>query len=82
MEAKSHAAEARSRATNALRELIMAKDEVRRLGGEVRLLRDEGEATQKKLLQSQRRARQLFKRLEQARAILYAEDDDDGFERL
>ncbi|KAL1729398.1 hypothetical protein EV714DRAFT_284907 [Schizophyllum commune] len=77
VQAGRHVAEAHARAANAIRELIMAKDEMRRLGGEVRLLRDEGEATQKKLLQSQRRARQLFKRLEQARAILYAEDDDD-----
>ncbi|KAI5822873.1 hypothetical protein K523DRAFT_345053 [Schizophyllum commune Tattone D] len=77
VQAGRHVAEAHARAANAIRELIMAKDEVRRLGGEVRLLRDEGEATQKKLLQSQRRTRQLFKRLEQARAILYAEDDDD-----
>ncbi|KAL1673321.1 hypothetical protein EV122DRAFT_294253 [Schizophyllum commune] len=77
VQAGRHVAEAHARAANAIRELIMAKDEMRRLGGEVRLLRDEGEAMQKKLLQSQRRARQLFKRLEQARAILYAEDDDD-----
>ncbi|KAL1699482.1 hypothetical protein EV121DRAFT_273718 [Schizophyllum commune] len=77
VQAGRHVAEAHARAANAIRELIMAKDEVRRLGGEVRHLREEGQATQKKLLQSQRRARQLFKRLEQARAILYAEDDDD-----
>ncbi|KAL1685761.1 hypothetical protein GGG16DRAFT_106138 [Schizophyllum commune] len=76
-EAKDHVAEARSRATTALRELIIAKDEMRQLRSQVRRLQDDAEATQKELLRSQRRARRLFERLEQARAVLCAGDDDD-----
>ncbi|KAL1713626.1 hypothetical protein EV715DRAFT_277158 [Schizophyllum commune] len=77
VQAGRHIAEAHARATNALRELIMAKDEIRQLKSQVRRHQEETEATQKEFLRSQRRARRLFSRLEQARAILYAEDDND-----
>lgn len=55
----------------------MAKDEIRQLKSQVRRHQEETEATQKEFLRSQRRARRLFNRLEKARSILYAEDDND-----
>ncbi|KAL1752016.1 hypothetical protein FB107DRAFT_293472 [Schizophyllum commune] len=77
VQAGRHVAEAHARAANAIRELIMAKDEIRQLKSQVRRHQEETEATQRESLRSQRRACRLFDRLEQARAILYAEDDND-----